>query len=99
MSYAAFLERKAPADPATGLTDVPALPAQLFPFQRDLTSWALKRGRAAIFADTGLGKTAMQLAWAHTVADHTQKPVLILAPLAVAHQTVREGAEKFAIIP
>lgn len=97
MSYAAFLERKAPADPATGLTDVPALPAQLFPFQRDLAAWALKRGRAAIFADTGLGKTAMQLAWAHTVADHTQKPVLILAPLAVAHQTVREGAEKFGI--
>lgn len=55
--------------------------------------WACKRGRAAIFADTGLGKSRMQLAWADAVHKHTKRPVLILAPLAVAPQTVAEGAE------
>ncbi|MFX5817313.1 hypothetical protein ABTE26_20670, partial [Acinetobacter baumannii] len=49
------------------------------------------KGRAAIFADTGLGKTGMQLVWAQHVADHTDGDVLILAPLCVAHQTVNEG--------
>lgn len=67
----------------------------LFPFQRDLTLWALRKGRAAIFADTGLGKTLMQLEWARHVAA-TGARVLILAPLAVAQQTVRE-AHKFGI--
>ena len=68
----------------------------LFPFQRDLVSWALKRGRAAIFADCGLGKTPMQLVWAAEVAKKVGKPVLIMTPLAVAQQTIREG-EKFGI--
>jgi DNA modification methylase len=97
VSYGDFLASKVPSDPATGLSVVPDLPDALFPFQRDLTTWALRRGRAAIFADTGLGKTAMQLAWADAVARHCQRPVLLLAPLAVAHQTVRE-AEKFGIL-
>ena len=96
MTYAAFLERKAPTDPATGFDTIPTLPSALFPFQRDIVTWALRRGRAAIFADTGLGKTGMQLAWADAVATLTDKPVLVLAPLAVAHQTVREGG-KFGI--
>lgn len=65
---------------------------QLFPHQRDLTSWALRRGRAAIFADTGLGKSRMQLAWADMVCRETGGDVLILAPLAVAEQTAEEGA-------
>ena len=65
----------------------------LFPHQRDLTSWALRRGSAAIFADTGLGKSRMQLAWADMVARHAGQRVLILAPLAVAEQTVEEGEE------
>ncbi len=60
----------------------------LFPFQRDLVRWSLRKGRAAIFATTGLGKTRMQLEWARL----TGKRTLILAPLAVARQTVREGA-------
>ncbi len=77
------------ADPAT-------FPPQLFAFQRDLTRWALRKGRAALFCGTGLGKTAMQLTWADRVAAHTGGDVLILAPLAVAQQTVREG-EKFGI--
>jgi superfamily II DNA or RNA helicase len=64
----------------------------LFPFQRDIVKWALRRGRAALFADCGLGKTPMQLSW----ADQVPGRVLILAPLAVAQQTVREG-QKFGI--
>lgn len=61
--------------------------AKLFPFQRDIVEWALARGRAAIFADTGLGKSRMQLLWASCIPDD----VLILAPLSVAKQTAREG--------
>lgn len=63
----------------------------LFPHQRDLVEWALRRGRAAIFADTGLGKSRMQLAWADMVHRETGGDVLILAPLAVAEQTADEG--------
>lgn len=64
----------------------------LFPHQRDLTAWALRRGAAAIFADTGLGKSRMEVAWSDVVAMHCRGSVLILAPLAVAEQTVEEGA-------
>jgi DNA modification methylase len=60
---------------------------KLFPFQRDLTRWALRKGRAAIFADTGLGKTFCQLEWARLIGQNT----LIVAPLSVARQTIREG--------
>lgn len=69
---------------------------RLFPFQRDIVRWACARGRAAIFADCGLGKTPMQLEWARQVHHHTGRRVLILAPLAVSSQTQREG-EKFGI--
>lgn len=92
MEYADFLKRKAIVDPPTGLAEVPHLHASLFPFQHDIVSWALRRGRAAIFADCGLGKTFMQLEW----AQHIPGRVLILAPLAVAQQTVREGT-KFGV--
>ena len=64
----------------------------LFPHQSDLVKWALRRGRAAIFADTGLGKSRMQVAWADMVNRHTGSRVIILAPLAVAEQTVEEAA-------
>ncbi len=90
--YAEFLQRKAFTDPSTGLDIVPTLNPALFDFQHDITAWALRRGRAAIFADCGMGKTPMQLEWAR----HIPGNVLILAPLAVAAQTVREG-EKFGI--
>lgn len=93
--YETFLSQKLGTDVPTGIADPPELGAHLFPFQRDLVTWALKRGRAAVFADCGLGKGPMALEWAHAVARHTAKPVLILAPLAVAQQFVREG-EKFA---
>jgi hypothetical protein len=65
------------------------------PHQADITRWALKRGRAAVFAGTGLGKTFIEEAWATSVADYTGMPVLILAPLAVAAQHVREGQSEF----
>jgi hypothetical protein len=73
-----------------------SLPPFLFDFQTALVEWALRKGRAALFADCGLGKTPMQLVWADQVARHTRRPVLIAAPLAVSHQIIRE-AEKFGI--
>lgn len=93
MSYEAHIDRKLSKVPATGIADGFSVPASLFPHQSALTAWALRRGRAAIFADTGLGKSRMQLAWADAVQKHTRRPVLILAPLAVAAQTVHEGAD------
>lgn len=90
--YAEFIVSKAVSSPGAGLTAIPQLHDELFPFQRDIVVWALRRGRAAIFADCGMGKTLMQLEWARSIGGD----VLILAPLAVAQQTVREG-EKFGI--
>ena len=90
VSYGDFIERKLSTVPPTGLESF-AVPASLFPHQQTLVSWALRRGRAAIFADTGLGKSRMQLAWADTVHRETGSDVLILAPLAVAEQTAEEG--------
>ena len=88
-----MIARKLSLVPPTGITGELSIPESLFEHQRALVKWALRRGRAAIFADTGLGKSRMQLAWAHEVLRHTGRPVLILAPLAVAAQTVGEGAE------
>jgi len=69
---------------------------KLFDWQRAVTEWALKKGKAALFLDTGLGKTAIQLQWAHEIVASGRGDVLILAPLAVSQQTVREGV-KFGI--
>lgn len=96
MDYATFLAKKAVVDPMTGLADVPELPACLFPHQRDIVAWALRRGRAALFAGTGLGKSLMELAWAQAVHQSTGKDILHLAPLAVSNQMKRE-ADKFGI--
>ena len=95
MSYADFISSKLSRVPPTGLSDVSAimLAPGLFDFQDAIVRWALRRGRAAIFADTGLGKSRMQLAWADAVHRATGHDVLILAPLAVAAQTVVEGTE------
>lgn len=91
--YEAFLASKVRVAPATGLADwTPILHASLKPFQVDLARWSLKRGRSAIFAGTGLGKSRMQVTWADNVHRATGRDVLILAPLAVAPQTVGEGA-------
>lgn len=89
--YSAFIKGKAKVAPSAGFA-CGDLPATLFSYQRDLVRWACRRGRAALFADTGLGKSRMQVAWASQVHAHTASPVLILAPLAVAEQTRREGA-------
>ena len=94
-AYATFLERKTQLDGDHGF-DPAFVPDCLFPFQAHLVEWATRKGRAAIFADTGLGKTLMELVWAANVHRRTGKPVLILTPLAVAAQTVRE-AERFGI--
>jgi hypothetical protein len=94
-SYAEFLAAKQRSDKPTGF-EPSNIHEGLFPFQRDIVRWACRRGRAAIFADCGLGKTPMQLEWARQVCEHTGGKVLILAPLAVAAQTCRE-AVKFSI--
>lgn len=91
MSYEAFVREKLAYRAPSGIAGSVDLPSSLFPHQRALTAWAIKRGRAAIFADTGLGKTSMELAWADVVTKHTRQPVLVLAPLAVAAQTAAEG--------
>ena len=93
--YAAFLERKSQLGYNAGFEPL-FMPDFLFPFQRALTTWAIQKGRCAIFADCGLGKTPMQLVWAQNVVEKTCKPVLILTPLSVGAQTIRE-AGKFGI--
>jgi hypothetical protein len=95
--YNDFLQARVVAAAAVGF-DVAedALNPQAFQFQRDIVRWALRRGRAAIFAGCGLGKTLMQLDWAANVHRHTGGDVLILCPLAVARQTEAEG-QKFGV--
>jgi hypothetical protein len=97
MQYQEFIENKKLREVSSGFEiSLDEIAPPLFEFQKVLVRWAIGRGRAAIFADTGLGKTAMQTTWADLVVKHTGKPVLILAPLSVAHQTIREAA-KFGI--
>jgi DNA modification methylase len=92
MTYQEFIATKQKTHIYSGF-DVGELNSNLFPFQDFIVRRALKAGKYAIFADCGLGKTLMQLEWAHHVNLHTGKPVLILAPLAVAGQTIKEGAK------
>lgn len=95
IDYAAFLDRKAQLDGADGFEPV-WLPDFFFPFQRAMTEWAIRMGRAALFEDCGLGKTPQQLVWAENVRRHTGRPVLIVTPLAVGYQTAAE-ARKFGV--
>lgn len=93
LDYAAFLASKRRVPPSSGIYCSPAtLDERLFDFQRHIVAWAVRRGRAAIWADTGLGKTRMQVAWADKVTTWSNGRALVLAPLAVAEQTVREAA-------
>lgn len=88
-AYADFLDSKRLKVQSVGPVD-PGEPHELlFPFQRDLVRWAVRKGRAALFADTGLGKTFMQLEWARLIGGR----VLIVAPLSVARQTIREASK------
>lgn len=95
MSYKEFLDKKELTEEKVGF-EYDKLPSKLFGFQNMITKWALKRGKAAVFADTGLGKSFMQVSWADAVVKKTNKQVLVLAPLCVAEQTVSE-AEKLNI--
>lgn len=93
--YQEFIANKSQVEQGDGFAPV-WLPDFLFPFQKALVEWSLRKGRAALFEDCGLGKTPQQLVWAENVHRYTNKPVLVLTPLAVSSQTVREG-EKFGI--
>lgn len=97
MNYETFLAQKRLVAPVAGF-DVDNVSEKLFPFQRDLVRWALRKGRAAIWADCGLGKSPMALEWGRAVCEHMigRAHILILTPLAVARQFQREG-EKFGV--
>jgi DNA modification methylase len=96
-SYAQFLEQKKKSFIESGFEiDQSDLNKNLFDFQKFIVQLSLRKGRFAIFADCGLGKTLMQLSWANAVYNHTKKKVLILAPLAVVEQT-KDEAIKFNI--
>lgn len=97
MDYKTFIKRKAISVAESGfdIEESNLLP-DLFPFQKYIVKTALKKGKYAIFADCGMGKTVMQLEWAKQINSHTGQPVLILAPLAVTAQTIEEG-ERFGI--
>ena len=90
--YLDFLDRKSQLDGNHGFPPF-WMPDFLFDFQKALVEWSVLKGRAAIFADCGLGKTAMQLVWAENIARKTGGRVLILTPLAVSHQTVKESRQ------
>lgn len=94
-NFQTFLDHKRQLGGKHGFEPI-TLPDYLFPFQHDLVSWAIRMGRAALFADCGLGKTPMQLVWANNVVQHSKGKVLIVCPLAVSHQTMRE-AGKFGL--
>lgn len=97
LKYDDFINSKSKTFENMGIdVDRNRLNPNMFEFQKDIVRWALKKGRAAIFAECGLGKTLMQLSWADEIHKHTGGKILILAPLAVAPQTKEEG-EKFGI--
>lgn len=92
--YYSFLARKHAVVDMTGFEVAPdRINHKLYPFQRDIVRWALRLGRSAMFEECGLGKTAQESEWARLVVEHTNDRVLMLAPLAVAYQTVEEAAK------
>jgi hypothetical protein len=92
LTYREFLTAKRWTAPESGIPCAPGeVSAALFDFQRHIVAWAIARGRAAVWADTGLGKTRMQVEWARLILDHVGGRALILAPLGVAAQTVEEA--------
>lgn len=94
--YAEFIAAKSFTSQEFGLKEIPSLHPRMHPTQVDVTGWALRLGKAAAFLGTGMGKTLIEEEWARIVSAHCDAPVLILAPLAVAHQSIRE-AEKFGL--
>jgi hypothetical protein len=95
-AYRASCAAKRPTPLVVGLDRVPALNPTLFPHQRHGAEFALRTGRSALFYDTGLGKTAQMLEWGRCVVEETNRPVLMLAPLAVSAQHMRE-AERLGV--
>ena len=96
VTYDELLSRKAVKAPKVGMADVPELGGHLFPHQRDTVDFLLKAGRGAAFLDTGMGKTACELEYGRVVVEETNRPVLMLAPLAVGKQHQRE-ADRFGV--
>lgn len=94
-TYRDFIRQKSQLDGDYGFEPYD-IPDYLFDFQRALAEWAIRKGRAAIFADCGMGKTLLEMVWANNVYKHTGKPVMLLTPLAVTSQHVHE-AERFNI--
>ena len=95
MKYEEFLTNKTSYGIPEGIKQTYENP-MLFDFQREILSRSLRRGRSAVFSDCGTGKTPMELTWAENIVRHTNKPVLILTPLAVSAQMIREG-NKFGV--
>lgn len=95
MEYKKFLENKNYKNNMSGFKPL-YIPDFLYDFQKELVDWAIRKGRAALYEDCGLGKTPQQLVWAENIVRKTNKNILILTPLAVSYQTLRE-AEKFGI--
>ena len=95
LEYSQFLAKKMFTDVKSGFI-IDNVNMNLFDFQREIVKWACKKGRAAIFMDTGLGKTLTQLSWSHEVSIHENGYVIIVAPLCVSQQTVMEG-KRFGI--
>ncbi len=96
MEYMEFIKNKSQFLKGVGISKID-IPDYLFDFQKALVEWSLESGRSAIFSDCGTGKTPMQLVWADNIIKNTNKPVLVLTPLAVAFQTVDEAVNKFDI--
>ena len=96
MDYAQFLERKSQLSGNFGFSPL-WMPDVLFDFQKYLVDWSLKKGKGAIFSDTGTGKTLMEIVWAQNVVEKTNKKVIIFTPIAVGQQTIREAEEKLNI--
>lgn len=97
MNYQEFLEQKNVAIKNGGFDTKIEINKVLFDFQKPAVNWALKRGRSALFFDTGLGKTIMQAEWARHVNLYAKKPILIAAPLAVSKQTIAESKKRLDI--
>lgn len=94
--YQQFIDSKALLDRPNGFAVEGNLNSHLMDWQATVSEWSIRRGRAALFCDCGMGKTFMQLVWAEAVAAHTDQPVVLHCPVGVRQQTIRE-AEKFGI--
>lgn len=96
MQYTEFLKQKTKVIPPAGISAPPPANENAFDFQADIVNWALRRGRSALFAGTGLGKSLMELSWANAIYEAEKQKTIIFTPLAVAAQMKRE-AKKFGI--